>query len=81
MLRVKLTLERLFPSYESLRVGTLYKFLDGHPWLLPVAWIRRIYYMALGKTTDGKTILDRIMTPDDMIEMRKSELRQWGLLD
>lgn len=81
MLRVKLILERLFPSYESLRVGTSYKFLDGRPWLLPVAWIRRIYYMALGKTTDGKDIIDRIMTPDDMIEMRKSELRQWGLLD
>lgn len=81
MFRLKLTFERLFPSYESLRVGALYKFLDGRPWLLPVAWIRRIYYMALGKTTDGKDIMDRIMTPDDMIEMRKSELRQWGLLD
>ena len=81
MFRLKLTFERLFPSYESLRVGALYKFLDGRPWLLPVAWIRRIYYMALGKTTDGKDIMARIMTPDDMIEMRKSELRQWGLLD
>lgn len=81
MFRLKLTFERLFPSYEFLRVGALYKFLDGRPWLLPVAWIRRIYYMALGKTTDGKDIIDRIMTPDDMIEMRKSELRQWGLLD
>ena len=32
--------------------------------------------MVLGKTADGKDIMERIMTSDDMVEMGKNELRK-----
>lgn len=81
MFRTKLVFEKLFPSYETLRIGRLYRFLDGRPWLLPVAWVCRIYNMAVGKATDGIVILDRIMTSDELIASREKELRQWGLIE
>lgn len=40
MLRLKLA----FPPYRTLRKATYIKFLNGRPWLLPLAWCCRFYH-------------------------------------
>lgn len=37
-------LRLLFPSYEKVKNIPYIKFIEGRPWLLPFAWIYRIYY-------------------------------------
>lgn len=39
-LKIKLA----FPPYETLRKAHYIKFLSGRPWLLPAAWIYRLFY-------------------------------------
>lgn len=39
-LKIKLA----FPPYETLRKAHYINFLNGRPWLLPAAWIYRIFY-------------------------------------
>lgn len=79
--RVKLFWKMLFPSYHNMANCSHYKFIRGRAWLLPIAWGYRIYRMAIGKTTNAKTILKRIMTPQIEISRREAELKEWGLWD
>lgn len=81
LFRIKITIERAFPSYEFLRVSEFYRFLDGRPWLLPAAWCYRFYLMAKGKTTSVGSIFEGIMQSNEALEARDGELRQWGLID
>lgn len=39
-----LKLKLAFPPYETLRKAHYIKFLNGKPWLLPAAWIYRLFY-------------------------------------
>ena len=74
-------IEKVFPSYEFLKVSEFYRFLDGKPLLLPVAWCYRFYLMIIGKTTSADAIIERIMQSNEVINERDSELRHWGLID
>lgn len=40
----RLKLKLAFPPYSTLRKATYIKFIDGRPWLLPIAWCYRFYY-------------------------------------
>ena len=81
LFRIKMFIERAFPSYDFLKTSEQYPFLTGRPWLLPIAWCYRFYLMLNGKTTSGKIIAKRIMQSNEVIEARDNELRQWGLID
>ena len=81
LFRIKILIERAFPSYKFLRVSEFYRFLDGRPWLLPAAWCYRFYLMAKGKTTSVGSIVEGIMQSNEALEARDDELRQWGLID
>lgn len=76
---VKITLRRLFPSYESMRVIPWYSFLDGRPWLLPAAWIYRYYYCLRHKRDHTKTILKDPYVHRKKIEVRETLIDSWGL--
>lgn len=39
-----LKLKLAFPPYRTLRKAPYIKFLNGHPWLLPLAWCCRFFY-------------------------------------
>lgn len=41
---IKLKLKLAFPSYETMRKSSYINFIDGRPYLLPVAWVYRIGY-------------------------------------
>ena len=79
--RMLIAMKRAFPGYAFLRVGEPYKFLNGRPWLLPLAWCRRFYLMARGKTTDASDIMGKIMASDEAVDLRLEELRHWGLAE
>lgn len=81
LFRLMRVLEKSFPGYEFLKIGKPYQFLNGRPWLLPVAWVYRFHLMRLGKTTSASHIFGHIMTKNDLIDARETELRQWGLID
>ena len=42
--RLLTRLRLLFPSYEKLKNIPYIRFIEGRPWLTPIAWIYRIYY-------------------------------------
>ena len=77
--RVKLFWKMLFPSYHNMSNCSHYQFIRERSWLLPIAWIYRIYRMVIGKTTSAETILRQIITPQAQISRRKAELKEWGL--
>ena len=77
--RVKLFWKMLFPSYHNMSNCSHYQFIRGRSWLLPIAWIYRIYRMVIGKTTSAETILRQIITPQAQISRREAELKEWGL--
>ena len=78
--RLLIVKERMFPSYEFLRVGENYAFLDGKPWLLPAAWCRRFHLMIKGETTGAHKIIEKTFASEKEIDQRIEELRQWGLV-
>lgn len=41
---LKLKLKLAFPSYETIRKASYINFIDGRPYLLPIAWIYRLGY-------------------------------------
>lgn len=48
-----LKLKTIFPPYEHLRQMPYIKFLNGRPFLTPVAWVYRIFYYIFNKNTKG----------------------------
>ena len=72
----------LFPSYEIMKDYPGCGFLDGRPYLLPIAWIRRFVYI-LGKHDNidrTRTITVTFKSTADL-EKRKTFLEQMGILD
>lgn len=78
--RLSMIWKQAFPGYHHFQGNEKYAFFDGKPWLLPAAWCYRFCLLLRGKTATGKDALDRIMTPNQALDAREEELRQWGLL-
>ena len=70
---------RLFPSYEDMRTIPWYSFLDGHPWMLPLAWVYRYGYCLKHKFTQGKQALTEPYVRKKETEERCSYISDWGL--
>ena len=49
MTSVKMTFRLLFPSYNNMRLIPYYNFVDGKPYLLPIAWLYRFIYCVYHK--------------------------------
>ena len=74
-----LTWRQLFPSYRDMQLVPWYGFLDGRPWLLPVAWVYRWFYGATHKFERGKALLTQPFTRREVIEKREQLIDRWGL--
>ncbi len=59
--KIKLVLRQFFPPGKDIAVR--YKYLNKHPWLLPVAWIDRILRNT-GKVKHKLTITEKIIHAD-----------------
>ena len=57
-----------------------YSFVEGKPWLLPVAWTYRFIRFMIGKTDNTSAFLDSVNLSDEEVDLREKELKRWGLL-
>lgn len=72
----------LFPDYQRMKGYPGCGFLDGRPYLLPIAWIRRFVYI-LSKRDNidrTRTITGTFKSTADL-EKRRELLNQMGILD
>lgn len=76
---IKLTLHRVFPPYEDLQLVPWYAFLDGRPWLLPVAWVYRWYYVLKHKQKKGKAMLLEPYENKSDVRKRQQFIHDWGI--
>lgn len=79
--KAKIVLKKAFLNYEIMRGYPGYSFVDGKPWLLPIAWGKR-FTMIL--TTKDKThIISSIKSSSfskDEMDAREKLLRGMGLI-
>ena len=76
---VKLTIHRLFPPYRDMQLVPWYHFVDGRPWLLPVAWVYRWFYTIFHKFKWSKDLLMEPYSKRKVIEKREKMISGWGL--
>ena len=73
-------ISKVFPSYKSLIIIPHYSFLKGKKWLLPVAWIYRLYRGVKNKhVSRGMKLVKTSFTSNETIEKRSEWLEKWGL--
>lgn len=79
--RFQIAIRYLFPKYIHMRYIPYYSFIEGRPWLLPVAWVYRVIRLITGKVDSLSTFINRVSFPDSAVDDREEELRRWGLID
>ena len=75
---LKATMHQIFPRYREMKVMKEYAFIDGKPFLLPVAWMYRILIKGKNKKA-VKAKLGKTFASGETIEKRKELYKQWGL--
>ena len=66
-----LTWKKIFPPYEDMQLIPWYSFVDGRPWLMPVAWIYRWLYTVTHKFKHTKNLLVEPFVKRDRIKKRE----------
>ena len=79
--RAQMAIRYLFPKYIHMRYIPYYSFIEGRPWLTPVAWFYRVIRTISGKENGIKHFMKDISIPDEELDLREKELRLWGLID
>ena len=72
-------LHTLFPPYKDIICNNTYKFVKGRPFLLPIAWIYRIFYALV---TRPKESLNELINPykySQEINIREELYKKWNL--
>ena len=78
--RMKVLLGNVFPSYRNMRYVPHYSFVNCRPWLLPIAWVYRLFRsIRFRMAVRGKIILSETFIPSEKIDGRKEALAKWGL--
>ena len=78
--RILTFVKSLFPSYNNMVNSPFYHFIIGKAWLLPVAWLYRIYRLFMGRTLSIRDIMKGVMLSEDIVDERVIELKEWGLI-
>lgn len=74
-----LTWKKMFPPYKDMQLIPWYSFVDGKPWLMPVAWIYRWIYTGVHKFESSRDLLMEPFVKRDIIEKRERYLKAWKL--
>lgn len=70
--------ERIFPKYSVLSNTNKYSFLKKHSWLLPVAWILRLF-SGMHHLRRGKDYIIKPFVSNDVLKEKDQFFLQWGL--
>lgn len=77
---LKSAILKVFPSYENLIAVPKYSFLKGKKWLLPWAWIYRIFHsLNRRKFANNVNTVKSSFVSNESIEKRTEWLKKWGL--
>lgn len=76
--QIDLVLKQVFPSYKDMKKVPCYSFLNGKPYLLPIAWIYRLY-RGRKKMNTGINAIKSCFVSNEKIEKREQMYKQWGL--
>ncbi len=76
---LKLTIYKLFPSYSDMQLIPWYSWVDGRPYLLPLAWVYRWGYCLKNKAEHSLKLVLEPVQKKKMIEEREVFLSNWGL--
>ncbi len=71
-------LRKAFSGYEQLRHHYYLHYLDGHKFLLPVAWVHRAFYR-LGSRQCREDMLEMVRNGNAAIDKQDERLSGWGL--
>lgn len=74
-----MTVRKLFPSYRNMQLIPWYAFVDGRPWLLPVAWLYRFGYCVVHKASHSSRLLREPFSKTKEIREREQLIDSWGL--
>lgn len=78
--RLRLIIQNTFPPYEYMRKYPECKYVDGHPFLLPVSWMHRYFaYLKRTKRNTVGRVLGGIFSDQERIDEQKKLLEKMGL--
>lgn len=78
--RIKLILQSVFLNYEIMRGYPGCGFIDGRPWLLPVAWIKRFVVLISEKDKSGVVnVVNNSLIPKEELREREEILEKMGV--
>lgn len=79
---IKNVFKKFLPGYRDLIRSEHYSFLKGKPYLLPAAWIYRIYrFFRYQKTNEAHIYWKSSVAGNKKIRERERVLAAWGLAD
>ena len=78
-LSVKMTRNSKIQQYLQPEFNKITKKYKGKKWLLPFAWIYRIFYVAIHKKVSISAESKLVFGSRETIEKHRSLLEQWGL--
>ncbi len=73
------TWKKIFPPYWDMRQIPWYSFVDGKPYLMPVAWIYRFFYCLFRKPKAAAENLTSPYAQRDEMTAREEFITSWGL--
>lgn len=74
-----MTAGMLFPTYSNMLLNKRYSWVDGKPWLLPVAWVYRWIYCLVNKKDVSIKRLSEPFIKKELVDKRQQYNRNWGL--
>ena len=74
-----LAIRKVCKPYDEMVTLPYCAFLKGKKWLLPFAWIYRIFYVAIHKKGIISAESKLVFGSGETIEKHRSLLEQWGL--
>ncbi|MCQ2428400.1 MAG: nucleotidyltransferase family protein [Clostridia bacterium] len=76
---VKFFFGRIFPPYGEMRYVESYSFIDGRPWLIPAAWVKRWVVSLFRHPGRSARLALHPMIRKNEIDKRNRFLRDWGI--
>ncbi len=73
---IRLTMHKLFPSYEDMQLIPWYSWVDRKPWLMPAAWVYRWFYCMKNKRKASWNLLLEPYEKKETIEAREKYLER-----
>lgn len=78
--RIRYMIRKVFPSYSYMRAYPGCNYVDGHPYLLAVAWLHRFYYYYKRKNRNTiRQVMRGVFASKESLEVQEDFLRKMGL--